>query len=163
MSQTMSEMELKAHILNFLKEHHEASLATCLNNIPRSSPVLYFLGNNLEIFIYSAGGSKFEALQKNSNVCLLVNTPYLDERKIKGVQVFGKASTSFEDQSLHDEASQYAPKALFSDHNVQNLHVIKILPDEIVYLDSLIDGDRTKQILRNIQALTNDERIVEMI
>ena len=39
------------------------------------------------------------------------------------------------------------------------LHVIKIIPTEIVYLDSLKDGDRTKQILKQDQVLIKEDRI----
>ncbi len=74
MNRLMDPVELKEHIREFLKEHRQASLATCLNNIPRSSPVQYFLGADLDIYIISAGGEKFKAIAENPTVCLLVNT-----------------------------------------------------------------------------------------
>ena len=35
-----------------------------------------------------------------------------------------------------------------SENDLSGLNVIKIIPEEIVYLNSLGDGDRTKQILK---------------
>jgi len=143
----MSSEELREHIEGFLLEHRSASLATCKDNIPRSSPVQYFLGKDLNIYIISAGGEKFDAIALNPNACLLVNTEYINYRKIKGVQIFGKATTSLEDPELFTEARAYCPDPCIMDHEKDRIKVIKIHPEKIVYLDSLEDGDRTKQVL----------------
>lgn len=148
MNRLMDPVELKEHIREFLKEHRQASLATCLKNIPRSSPVQYFLGHDLDIYVCSAGGEKFKAIAENPLVCLLVNTEYINYRRIKGVQVFGLAKSSTENPYLADEAKFYAPDPYLLDYVGEGLKVIKILPHEIVYLNSLEKGDRTKQILK---------------
>lgn len=144
----MSSNELKDNIVNFLKEHNQGALATCIGDDPRSSPVLYFLASNMNIYIPSAGGEKFNAIDSNPNVCLLVNTDYVDFRQIKGVQIFGKAITNLQKPSLVDEAKQQCMGIDVMKPNQGELMVIKVIPEEVVYLDSLGDGDRTKQILR---------------
>ncbi len=163
MNDRMTTEELKQKILEFLKEHKEGSLATCLNNVPRSSPVQYFVGDNLRLYIVSAGGEKFKAIEHNPNVCLLVNTNYINYRQIKGVQIFGKATTSIDNPMLFDEAKKYHPDPYQLEHEQRELKIIKIEPEEIVYLDSLGDGDRTKQILNlandNV-VLKEDERLI---
>lgn len=157
----MTTQELKNNILMFLKENKSGSLGTCLNNIPRSSPVQYVVSDNMEVYIISAGGDKFNAIAENSNVCLLVHTDYINYRQIKGVQVFGKATTSMENPGLFHEAKRYHPDSYQLDHEKNNLKIIKIEPTEIVYLDSLGDGDRTKQILRNGEVMIKeDERLI---
>lgn len=143
MNKNLSYEDLRKHIIEFLKENKEGALGTCLNNIPRSSPVRYFLGENMDIYIASTGGEKFKALAQNSNVCLLVNTHYIDYRQIKGVQIFGTAVTSIDEPRLLEEAKGYC-----SNFPKEDLKIIKIEPSEIVYLNSLGDGDRTKQILK---------------
>lgn len=159
MNKTMDPVELKEHIRDFLKEHRQASLATCLRNVPRSSPVQYFLGNDLDIYVCSAGGEKFKAIAENPTVCLLVNTEYINYRRIKGVQVFGVAKSSTEDPFLIDEAKIYAPDPYLFDYAGDDLKVIKIVPYEIVYLNSLEKGDRTKQILKlNTVELKEEEK-----
>jgi uncharacterized pyridoxamine 5'-phosphate oxidase family protein len=140
--------QLENHIKEFLKEHKSASLATCLNNVPRSSPVQYYMGEGLDIYIPSAGGQKFKAIERNPTICLLVNTEYIDYRKIKGVQIFGRASTSLEYKGLIEEAKKYISHAHLLEE--EKLQVIKIIPEEIIYLDSIDKGERIKQVL-NIQ------------
>jgi len=134
-----------------------------MNNMPRSSPVQYFLGDDMNIYILSAGGEKFNAISQNPNVCLLVNTEYINYRKIKGVQVFGKATTSLENSRLFDEASKYTQEPWLFNSEKGRLNVIKIVPEEIVYLNSLEDGERTKQILKGNQVLVKEDRIPALV
>lgn len=139
----MSHEQLHTAIRYFLMEHNQGSLATTINNIPRSSPVMFYLGDNLDIYILSAGGDKFKALNQNQNVCLLVSTEYLDYKRIKGVQIFGTGITGERGSDVFREAEGFcSDKASMSKDGIK---VIKIAPREIVYLDSTKDGDRTKQ------------------
>jgi len=140
--------DLRRHIKNFLSSHRFGSLGTCMNNIPRSSPVQYFLGQDLEIYILSAGGTKFQYISHNPNVCLLVNTDYINYTRIEGVQIFGKAVTSEQDEDLLREALEFCPDWHSIGEIKENIKAIKIIPEEIIYLNSRETGDRTKQILR---------------
>lgn len=63
------------------------------------------------------------------------------------MQVFGKAKTSLENDNLFDEAMQFSPDPNSMNFSKDDIKVIKIIPEEIVYLDAIQDGDRTKQIL----------------
>jgi len=139
--------ELRRQIKHFLASHRYGSLGTCMNNMPRSSPVQYFLGQDLDIYILSAGGTKFQYIAHNPNVCLLVNTEYTGYTRIEGVQVFGRAVTSDEEPGLLHEAMEFCPDS----HTVRSvkdtIKAIKIIPEEIVYLNSRETGDRTKHIL----------------
>lgn len=156
-NEKLSPQELTNRIKSFLSEHVDGALATCMNNIPRSSPVQYFMGENLNIYILSAGGDKFNAVAQNPNVCLLVNTEYVSYRRIKGVQIFGKATTSIADGNLFNEAKAFAPDSYMMDREKNTLKVIKIVPDEIVYLDSLREGDRTKEILKGNEVFIKED------
>lgn len=147
MNINISKEELRDEIEEFLLEHKSASIATCKDNMPRCSPVQYYMGKDLDIFIPSAGGEKFDAISSNPKVCLLVNTEYIDYRKIKGVQIFGKAELSMLSKEIVEEARAYIPKYLYSEYENNKIKIIKIKPDKIVYLNSLENGDRTKQIL----------------
>jgi hypothetical protein len=51
MNNQLTTQELKSKIMEFLKEHNEGALGTCLNNIPRSSPVQYYVGADMTIYI----------------------------------------------------------------------------------------------------------------
>lgn len=147
MNNLMKPDELRRHIKSFLSSNRYGTLGTCMNDIPRSSPVQYFLGQDLEIYILSAGGTKFQYIGHNPNVCLLVNTEYINYTRIEGVQIFGKAITSENRPELLHEAWEFCPDC----HKIKSLKdivkVIKIIPDEMIYLNSRESGDRTKQIL----------------
>ncbi|KRQ87509.1 Pyridoxamine 5'-phosphate oxidase [Caloramator mitchellensis] len=146
MNNVLSREELQNSVKNFLKEHIQGSLATVLDGVPRSSPVLYFFSDDFNIYIVSAGGEKFKAIEKNNNVCLLVNTEYLDFRRIKGVQIFGKAQIGEVNSNLYEEGKRVIENNNFKLRGDEK--IIKIVPDEIIYLDSTKTGDRTKQILK---------------
>ncbi|MBS4539490.1 pyridoxamine 5'-phosphate oxidase family protein [Clostridium sp. D2Q-11] len=155
MNNKLSKNELTREIHDVLNEHRSGTLATVLGDYPRSSPVIYFTGNDMDIYILSAGGDKFRAIEKNNNVCFLVNTEYIDYKRIKGLQVFGKAITSTKDSSIMEEAKKYIyDKHLLEQH--EDIKIIKVIPEEIVYLDSLQEGNRTKQILKNGEVQTKD-------
>lgn len=150
----ISTEELKLRIVEFLKEHKYGTLATSMNNIPRSSPVQYFVGQNMNIYILSVGGEKFKAISENENVCLLVSNEFISHRKIKGVQVFGTARTSLMDSKIYEELKLHNVYA-----EIKNgLKVIKIIPEEIVYLNSVEDGNRTKQVLRYNNVLIKKDK-----
>ncbi|SCG82616.1 pyridoxamine 5'-phosphate oxidase-related, FMN-binding [Proteiniborus sp. DW1] len=157
MDKRLSVSELKQEIKSFLNENSLGSLATCGNNIPRCSPVQYFTGKDMELYVISSGGEKFNNIQENPNVCLLVNTEYVDYKKIKGVQVFGKAYTSLKHTYLIDEAKKYAPYEKMLAIEKDWINIIKIVPDEIVYLDAL-NGDRTKQVYKNDHVIEIQDR-----
>jgi len=154
----ISAEELKVLIREFLREHKDGSLATCMSNIPRCSPVQYVVGDNMNIYIFSAGGEKFKAISENPNVCLLVNTDYINFRQIKGVQIFGTATSSLMDPLLFDEAKKFHPDPHVLENEKHYLKVIKIVREEIVYLDSIGDGDRTKQVLRCNNVIIKEEK-----
>jgi hypothetical protein len=88
-----------------------------------------------------------EAIVENPNVCLLVSTDHVDFYQIKRVQVFGKAVTSLQDSNLFQDVQDQCRNIGLSAHELSRLKVIKIIPEKIVYLNSLGDGDRAKQIL----------------
>ena len=159
MTKLMKPDDLRRHIKNFLSSNRFGSLGTCMNDIPRSSPVQYFLGQDLEIYILSAGGTKFQNIRHNPNVCLLVNTDYINYTRIEGVQVFGKAITSEEEPGLLHEALEFCPDCHSLDTLKDNIRVIKIIPDEIIYLNSRETGDRTKQILKSEHMSKRKEKL----
>lgn len=158
----MSPDELRRHIREFLIEHKCAVIATSKNNLPRCSPVQYFLGEDLDIYILSAGGEKFGCIQDNPNVCMLVNTEYINYRQIKGVQIFGNAITSLSRPELKNEAKKYCPDKHLIEHEWDSLLFIKIVPEEITYLNSLEDGNRTKQILHHNQVVEKEDKILSI-
>ncbi|PRX29790.1 pyridoxamine 5'-phosphate oxidase [Orenia metallireducens] len=139
---TITGNELKETIINFLKKKDTGALATS-GIETRVSPVKYFLGEGLDIYIHSNGGSKFKNLEKNKEVCLLVSTEfYGDYETIKGVQIFGQAEIGQEGSNLHHEAEQYCP---FEHMGDEGGYIIKINAKKAIYKDA-VDGSGEKSI-----------------
>lgn len=138
---SITEKELRENIISFLKKKDTGALATSGVDT-RVSPVKYFLGEELDIYIYSDGGSKFDNLKENNQVCLLVSTEfYGDYKTIKGVQVFGKAQIGDSNSYIYQEAIEYCPFDSLDDQG----YIIKINAEQVVYKDS-VDGNGEKHI-----------------
>ncbi len=133
---------LMGEITEFINENNYGVLATTYECFPLSSPVEYYTNDKKEIFIPSIGGNKFKNLGTNNNVCLLVNTDYKDITKIKGVQIFGKASVLERNTTEFEQASGYIddPDILSYD----NARIIKISPVKMIYLNSMRSGEKDK-------------------
>ena len=94
---------------------------------------------------------KPSSITGHNHVCLLVNTDYINYTRIEGVQVFGRAVTSEQEPELLQEALEFCPDLHAVRSQKDSIKAIKIIPDEIVYLNSRETGDRTKQILTSGQ------------
>ncbi|WP_051412202.1 pyridoxamine 5'-phosphate oxidase family protein [Halonatronum saccharophilum] len=135
----ISEQDLKMDIIDFLKAKDTGALATSGRDT-RVSPVRYFLGEGMDIYIHSDGGSKFDNLEVNNQVCFLASTEfYGDYQTIKGVQIFGNAEIGDLNSTLYKEGEKHCP----FEHGEEVDKIIKITPKEIVYKDG-VDGDGEK-------------------
>jgi general stress protein 26 len=141
---SQSQEHLLEKINTFLKQKDTAALATHGNEI-RVSPVKYYMDVNHNIFIHSNGGDKFNNIEKNHNVCLLVSTEFEEDlNKIKGVQVFGHCEVGENGSPLFAEAERFCPWELFDNNST----IIKVTPDYMVYKDG-INEDGSKQVWRS--------------
>ncbi|MFC1591076.1 pyridoxamine 5'-phosphate oxidase family protein [Thermodesulfobacteriota bacterium] len=81
-------------VINYLSRHNVLHLATCRDNIPRSTTVEYF-NAGLTVHLLSEGGLKLVNMQANPQVSYTVAGPY-DSTKdyfgAAGLQVWGTAS-----------------------------------------------------------------------
>ncbi|HCC07169.1 MAG TPA: pyridoxamine 5'-phosphate oxidase [Clostridiales bacterium] len=133
---------IKKEINDLIKQNNYGVLATNYQDFPLSSPVMYYSNDKNEIFIASVGGNKFKNLSTNNNVCLLINTEYEDYFRIKGVQIFGKASVYDRNTEKFNEASKYINDSeALADNNTK---IIKISPVKMIYLNSLETGEKRK-------------------
>ena len=82
--------ELKKKIIEFLEEHKICTLATCSNNIPRSTPVRY-RSRGLTIYILAEGGMKIKNIMENPNVSISLYGDYSGFQSVRGLQIWGKA------------------------------------------------------------------------
>ncbi|MBW2221301.1 MAG: pyridoxamine 5'-phosphate oxidase family protein [Deltaproteobacteria bacterium] len=82
--------ELKKKIVEFLAGNKICTLATCLNNIPRSTPLRY-RSKDLTIYILTEGGMKVKNIRENPAVSVSLYGDYSGFQSVKGLQIWGKA------------------------------------------------------------------------
>ncbi len=86
----MSE-ELKQQILNYLDSHNTMTLGTCSKDVPWAATVFY-ASEELRLYFFSAPDSRHCGnLAANPRVSVTIQEDYRDWRKIKGIQLEGKA------------------------------------------------------------------------
>lgn len=86
----LTQEELKEKVIQFLAENKICTLATCLNNIPRSTPLRY-RSKDLTIYILTEGGMKVKNIRGNPHVSVSLYGDYTGFQSVKGLQVWGKA------------------------------------------------------------------------
>ena len=147
MSNIMKPDELRRHIKNFIRQP------------------LWFPGNLHERYTVQArcntfwariwkyilsAGSKFQYIGHNPNVCLRVNTDYINYTRIEECRCLAGPSPANRNpncfRKLWSSARTCMPWVTERFHKGH-----QIIPDEIVYLNSRETGDRTKQILTSGQ------------
>ncbi len=75
----LSQVELQNAILEFARERDTGYLGTSGPSGVHVSPVKYFVDPELNIYIHSRGGTKFDNVAVNQRVCLLISTPFADD------------------------------------------------------------------------------------
>lgn len=136
----LTQTELKNAIFEFALGRDTGYLGTSGPGGVHVSPVKYFIDSELNVYIHSHGGTKFENLAVNDQACLLVSTPFGDDfHKIKGVQLFGKAKVAEANSQLYEMAEELCPW----DHQ-DDVKLIKLSADAAVFVDRL-HGEDIKQ------------------
>ena len=86
----LTQDELKKKIAEFLADNKICTLATCLNNIPRSTPLRY-RSKDLTIYVLTEGGMKVKNIRENPSVSVSLYGDYSGFQSVKGLQIWGKA------------------------------------------------------------------------
>ena len=82
--------EMEKRIAAFLREGNVCVLATCLNDMPRATPIEYY-ADGLTIYIAASRGTKLPNLEGNPRASVAIyNTPYTDWTdwdRVRGLQM----------------------------------------------------------------------------
>ena len=84
-------METKEKVIQYMKDHYNATLATCQENKPHAATVSYV---NDDLTIYFAAGvnsMKVKDIRVNPDVALTIYKDYSDLLETKGLEYVGKA------------------------------------------------------------------------
>ncbi len=133
MSIRMPEDELKKEIRNFLEKRKIIVLCTCSDNIPRATPMDFYMDksqDNFNIYVGPAPGRKVRNIEENPNVSIGIYTP-MDTGKIQGMQI---TASGKERLIFLREGDEYFEKAQKIVRGKRNL-ILKIVPEKIELLD----------------------------
>lgn len=137
LEQHLAQDELYQEIERFANSKDTGALATDGPAGLRVSPVKYFMGDDLNIYIYSQGGSKFANLRENQAACLLTATDFgPDGHAIKGVQFFGQTEILEPPCARYAEAIKRCPWPSNGDAKL-----IHLVCEHAVFVDRLERSD----------------------
>jgi hypothetical protein len=138
----LSPDELKKAIIAFLEENVICTLATCSNDIPRSTPVRY-RSRGLTLYILAEGGMKIKNIRENPWVSVSLYGAYSGFQSVKGLQLWGTASIINPDEGdsyreaegIVDLAGREDLKNLGIEKIQHNMKAIKIVVERARYLN----------------------------
>ena len=130
----MPEDEIKKEVRAFLKERKVLVLCTCTNNVPRATPMDFYINKKsgldyFSIYVGPAQCRKVKNLKENPNVSIGIYTP-MDTGKVQGMQITasGKNLVLLEEG---DDGYEQAQKIVRGKRKL----LLKIIPEKIELLD----------------------------
>lgn len=118
----------------FIQTHNTCVLATGCVDFIRCTPIEYSYMDG-RFWMLSEGGMKFQALQKNSQVCISIYDNYNGFHALGGMQVMGRADM------IEPWSEEYLGLLAFKKIPEQNLrklphilYLIKVTPEQIDFL-----------------------------
>jgi nitroimidazol reductase NimA-like FMN-containing flavoprotein (pyridoxamine 5'-phosphate oxidase superfamily) len=133
--------ELKERIITFLREQKICTLATCANNIPRSTPVRY-RSQGLTMYILTEGGGKVQNIRGNNVVSVSIVGEYTGFKSVTCLQLWGTAEIieprggqRYEEaQKIMDLEEREDLKQIKIKNIRTEMYVIKISPEKARFL-----------------------------
>ena len=145
--QKMPEDELKVEIRDFLTKRRILVLCTCANNIPRATPMDFYIdkkSDDFNIYVGPAPGRKVKNIEENPVISIGIYTP-MDTGKIQGMQITATGSERLILMKEGDEGYKEAQKIVRGRRKL----LLKIIPEKI----ELLDYDFIKQGYSRLQVL----------
>jgi uncharacterized protein YhbP (UPF0306 family) len=140
--------ELKQQVMSYMESHNTMTLNTCQADIPWAATVFY-ASDGLRLYFFSAPDSRHcQNLSVNPRVAVTIQEDYGDWRKIKGIQLEGKAMAI---DSLQDKGKAmviYARKypeimKVFTDpasgafyRAFRKVKFYCVIPERVFYIDN---------------------------
>jgi general stress protein 26 len=129
----MPEDELKKEIRSYLKQRKVLVLCTCSNNIPRATPMDFYIdkkSDDFNIYVGPAPGRKVTNIEENPVVSIGIYTP-LDTGKVQGMQITATGKDRLKLMREGDDGFEHAQKIVRGKRKL----LLKIIPEKIELLD----------------------------
>lgn len=146
-SKQMPEEELKKEIRNYLRQRKVLVLCTCSNNIPRATPMDFYIdkkSDDFNIYVGPAPGRKVTNIEENPVVSIGIYTP-MDTGKVQGMQITATGKNRLILMKEGDDGFEYAQKIVRGKRKL----LLKIIPEKI----ELLDYDFIKKGYSRLQTL----------
>jgi uncharacterized protein YhbP (UPF0306 family) len=150
MSKEMQKMPidlLKKEIHEFLNNRKVLVLCTCSNNIPRATPMDFYMdkkSDDFNIYVGPAPGRKVKNIEENPIISIGIYTP-MDTGKIQGMQITASGKERLIFMREGDNGFEHAQKTVRGKRKL----LLKIIPEKI----ELLDYDFIKKGYSRIQVL----------
>lgn len=132
----MDREELAKEITEFVKKHQVCAFATAAGDFVRCTPIEYSFVDG-SFYMFSEGGLKFRALEKNKHVCLAIYEENAGFGNLAGLQVTGTA------EIIEPWSEEYLKLAAYKKIPVealkklpQTMNLIKVVPEVYDFLKS---------------------------
>ncbi len=147
MSNRMPENELRKEIRMFLEKRKVLVLCTCSKNVPRATPMDFYIEKNTDnfhIYVGPAPGKKVENIKENLIVSIGIYTP-MSEGKIQGMQITASGREKLIFLKEGDDGFKKAQKIVRGKRKL----ILKIIPEKLELLDYdfIKDGYSRLQVL----------------
>jgi uncharacterized protein YhbP (UPF0306 family) len=143
----MPEEDLKNEIKKFLKERKVLVLCTCSDNVPRATPMDFYMdkkSNDFNIYVGPAPGRKVKNIEENPNISIGIYTP-MDTGKVQGMQITASGKERLIFLREGDDEFDKAQKIVRGKRKL----LLKIIPERI----ELLDYDFIKEGYSRLQIL----------
>ena len=129
----MPKDELKKEIRDFLEKRKIIVLCTCSNNVPRATPMDFYMdkkSDDFNIYVGPAPGRKVKNIEENPIVSIGIYTP-MDTGKIQGMQITASGKERLIFLREGDDDFEKSQKIVRGKRNL----ILKIIPEKIELLD----------------------------
>ncbi|MBR3770681.1 MAG: pyridoxamine 5'-phosphate oxidase family protein [Clostridium sp.] len=136
MSAKMEQSELRKAIEAYIQENDTCALATGVGDFVHCTPIEYKYHQGA-FWMFTEGGEKFLALEKNHNVCIAIFDKYQGFGKLKGMQVTGFAELVEPFSESYMEVAQLRKIPVEVLKKMEHpMNLLCIRPSKITFLNS---------------------------
>ena len=129
--------KLKETVLKYLAEHYTMTIATAKGEAPWAASVFYANDGFTLYFLSDPESRHSQDIAENPVVAVTVNEDYHDWRKIKGIQIEGKAALVTAEDDMTKAVATYAAKYPFTAPYLKLMS--SPFPGIVRHLDKILD------------------------
>lgn len=128
--------KLKAAMIEYITANDTCALATAAGDFVRCTPIEYKYHHDA-FWLFSEGGEKFYAIEKNKNVCMAIFEKYSGFAELKGMQITGLMEIVEPDTEEYLEAAKARNIPLEALKKMEHpMHLLKVTPKRIDFLNA---------------------------